>query len=471
MTQSIVFPEIDHTLKFYEGLLVVPKNWELKKEFVIPQNFSSDKPVYLEFCSGNGEWIVGRAKQEKDRNWIAVEMRFDRLRKIWKKAKRFELDNLLCIWGEAFRTAHYLIESSSIDEIFINFPDPWPKRRHAKNRLIQKNFLDEVHRILKPGGKITFVTDDETYAIETKKEFTKHFGFKRMGGEYENYGSSFFKRLWQEMGKIIHYQSFQKQVLPNIITLASGMKSSLDWSQQVQVANQVDEVIWHFDFDVCQPLDDEAQLACLQLALDHFKDTILPTFSQKTKGAILYQGQIPVVEKNYEDWLFDRGLLDSKFNLKQHSRDVFLDFLKLLMVALPVEVEPYICLDLSDLSLKEQLLFVSYEPLWDFKVALKGTPSFLAPYLWDEGIIKMSDSLHSNNAFLIPSIITNEFLSNFEQKIKDFKGQSFKLCFEDRFNMQWDELENLFIDSKSLSPTGKRMLQGFEAAGGNLFYF
>ena len=472
MTQSIVFPELDHTLKLQEGVLIVPKQLQLPFDYLLVKNFLDDKPVKLEFCSGNGQWIVSRAENDQNSNWIAVEMRFDRLKKIWKKGKRLALTNLLCIYGEAYRSTKHLIATASIDEIFINFPDPWPKRRHSKNRLIQKSFLDEIHRILKQDGTITFVTDDDNYANETKKEFLRHIGFKSVAGEHENYGSSFFNSLWLDKGKTIYYQTFQRVFMPTIIKLPSGMQSTLDWSNELEKAKKAESIMWQFDFDTMLPLDDEAQLASLYIALDHFKDTLLPLFLDKTKGAILFKGVLGKYEKNYQDWLTDRLLEDSEFSALLHSRDIFLDFLKLLMCALPVEVDPYICLDVSSLTLKEKLLFIAYEPLWDFKVALKGAPASFSPYIWkeDEQVI-ISSSQTAKEAILIPTLLSDAYLKKFEKKQMECAHKPLRLCFEDRFNMQWDGLENLFIDQESLSPIGRRMLQGFVAAGGNLVDF
>jgi tRNA (guanine-N7-)-methyltransferase len=481
MTQSIVFPTLDQKVKLEDLLLVVPLKSDLGNQFVIPANFVNENKVKLEFCSGNGEWIINRSQREPYTNWIAVEMRLDRLRKIWKKARRFNLDNLLCVYGEAFRCAKHFIMQGSIDEIYINFPDPWPKRRHAKNRLIQKKFLDELYRILKDDGKVIFVTDDLTYKEEAQSEFLKHFGFKKVNVFYENYGSSFFKRLWQERGKMIYYQTFQKVDMPKIIKLDASMSSLLDWSSAKSEAQNADTILWQFDFGLSLPLEDTCQYHSLQIALDQFKDQVLASFNEKTKGAILHKGPIPFFERNFEEWLRDRfqdklclsSSIDQKgsFIHKLHSRDVFLDFLKLLMIALPHDVDPFLFLDLSDMNLKEQIQYLHSDALWDFKIALKGSIDAFASFKWEGDEITVTNSQKALRAVLVPLSLSDSFLDKLIDKINDLGNEPFRICFEDKFNMQWDGLEYLYVDLHSLSSSGQRMLKGFEAAGGNILEF
>jgi tRNA (guanine-N7-)-methyltransferase len=145
--------------------------------------FSQENPVVIEFCSGNGEWICQRAEENPHLNWVAVEKRFDRSRKIWARLHQKKLSNLYIICGEAKIATEYYIPKSSISEIFINFPDPWPKPRHAKNRLITADFLKILTSVTLQEAKATFVTD---------------------------YGKSFFADLWKQKGRSIYHISLKK---------------------------------------------------------------------------------------------------------------------------------------------------------------------------------------------------------------------------------------------------------------------
>ncbi|MBP9842063.1 MAG: tRNA (guanosine(46)-N7)-methyltransferase TrmB [Simkaniaceae bacterium] len=180
-----------------EGILFVPKHFE--HEMWTGPSFTGN----IEFCSGNGEWIISKASQHPEVQWIAVEMDFHRARKIYSKRMNLGLNNLLVVCGMAQPFVQYYLQEGSIDRIYINFPDPWPKARHAKHRIVQAPFTAEMKRILKKEGTATLVTDDPTYHEQMKEEMGRYFIQKPWEGE--DYGTSWFERLWREKGREIHY--------------------------------------------------------------------------------------------------------------------------------------------------------------------------------------------------------------------------------------------------------------------------
>lgn len=178
--------------------------------------FGSEKPIHIEYCSGNGAWILKRAAAHPDVNFLAVEQRFDRSRKIWVKLHNMNLNNLVVAWAEGHLLTKTFIPAQSVQEISVNFPDPWPKRKHEKNRIIQKQFLDEAARILKPDGTITVVTDDATYSQQIIAEFTAHTDFTNAFATPfiepgPDYGTSFFDELWRMKGKTIRLHRFVRR--------------------------------------------------------------------------------------------------------------------------------------------------------------------------------------------------------------------------------------------------------------------
>lgn len=184
-----------------------------------PNVFAVNRPVKVEYCSGNGDWICAKAKLEPHINWVAVEKQFVRARKIWSKSKNEQLDNVLVLCGEGYTATHHYFPTESIQDVFINFPDPWPKRRHAKHRIIQSAFLQEAWRILQAEGTFTFVTDDKDYSLLFIKEMAKCPGFQScleapyFITECSHYGTSYFEELWRSKGKDIRYHQFQKIAL------------------------------------------------------------------------------------------------------------------------------------------------------------------------------------------------------------------------------------------------------------------
>ncbi len=183
-----------------------------------PQIFGNDRPIALEYCSGNGQWICQKAKQNPHLNWVALDIRFDRSRKTWARLHRENLSNLYILCGDAATLTRYYIPKSSLVEIFVNFPDPWPKLRHAKNRLIQAPFLKEAAEVVQPKGLATFVTDDETYAAQMLRELAACpiWSPRLPPPHYElnpaAFGASFFSDLWIKKGRDIRFIPFQRSL-------------------------------------------------------------------------------------------------------------------------------------------------------------------------------------------------------------------------------------------------------------------
>ncbi len=184
-----------------------------------PDVFSQINPLRVEYCSGNGCWIAAKAAAHPNYNWIAIERKFSRARKIWAKAKTMNLPNLFVICAEGhFVTSHYF-SAGSVSDFFINFPDPWPKRRHARHRIIQPAFASQLSRTLIPEGSLTMVSDDAAYSewtiriLNATPGFTSCYSAPFYVTDQEDYGCSYFEQLWRSKGKTIRYHKFKKTVL------------------------------------------------------------------------------------------------------------------------------------------------------------------------------------------------------------------------------------------------------------------
>ena len=201
----------------YERVLFVPEYYFEHQSFEMPplrEVFGNDNPVAIEYCSGNGEWILERAKESPHLNWIAVEMRFTRVRKIWSKMHNMGIENMIVVCGDANDFIRYYLPSDSVDRVYVNFPDPWPKEKHAKNRLIQEPFVKEMDRTLREGSEVTIVTDHPEYSEQVIEEMNKTFEPMFESPYYvekdDEYGTSYFNRLWVEKGCFIRFMKFQK---------------------------------------------------------------------------------------------------------------------------------------------------------------------------------------------------------------------------------------------------------------------
>ncbi len=204
----------------YESVLFVPEHYQHHAEWSFPgwdspEVFGRNAPIEIEYCAGNGAWIIEKAKKHPERNWVAVELQFERVRKIWSKMRNEQLTNLFIVSGEALTFTRYYVPDQSFDAAYVNFPDPWPKEKHAKKRLLQEPFISELARVLTFGATATIVTDHRDYTLQICNTMTSHcawtprFSAPYYVTEWDNYGHSYFGELWQEQGVPIHYLQFQ----------------------------------------------------------------------------------------------------------------------------------------------------------------------------------------------------------------------------------------------------------------------
>ncbi len=206
---------------FLEKFFYIPGFYDKHGEGFVwsdPRIFGNGKPVAIEYCSGNGQWIGEKALKNPEMNWVAVDKCFERARKIWLKLHRESIPNLYVVCGDALTFTKYYPPAASVSEIYVNFPDPWPKRRHALNRLVRAPFIEEMQRIAAPKGRAIFATDDADYSSFMLKEIGKCPSWKPClpapyySGDWSDYGESFFSDLWKQKGRSIYYMPFEKSV-------------------------------------------------------------------------------------------------------------------------------------------------------------------------------------------------------------------------------------------------------------------
>ncbi|MBI3192783.1 MAG: tRNA (guanosine(46)-N7)-methyltransferase TrmB [Pedosphaera parvula] len=140
--------------------------------------FPVDQPLEMELGSGDGSFLIEYARLHPDRNFIGVERLFGRLKKLAKKGLRLGVNNLRVMRLEASYLVQYLLPANSVTALHIYFPDPWPKRRHHKNRLINEAFVKTVREALAPRGVIYLRTDNTEYFAQMTEVFTANTAFQ-----------------------------------------------------------------------------------------------------------------------------------------------------------------------------------------------------------------------------------------------------------------------------------------------------
>lgn len=146
-----------------------PERWQGKWA----ERFGNNRPIHIEIGSGKGQFIVGMAKAHPEINYIGIDMQISVLSIALEKALVEQLPNLqlLHVNGEAL--TQYFAENE-VDQIYLNFSDPWPKTRHEKRRLTYRTFLETDEKILKPNGEIHFKTDNHGLFEYSLSSFSKY---------------------------------------------------------------------------------------------------------------------------------------------------------------------------------------------------------------------------------------------------------------------------------------------------------
>lgn len=140
------------------------------------QLFGNDNPLRLEIGCGKGDFIVGTAAKEPDVNFLAIEKVSDVLVTAAEKVKESGLTNVRVCCVDAKELTE-IFAPGSIDRIYLNFSDPWPKSRHEKRRLTYRTFLAIYKQLLREGGAIYFKTDNRPLFDFSLEEFAA-FGIR-----------------------------------------------------------------------------------------------------------------------------------------------------------------------------------------------------------------------------------------------------------------------------------------------------
>ena len=145
--------------------------------------FPDSKRIIMEIGFGMGEATAQIAAADPTTGYLAVEVHRPGIGKLLSRIEELELKNVRTIEGDAFEVFEQMIADSSLDGVHLFFPDPWPKARHFKRRIVNQEFIAAVATKLKPGAFFHIATDWHPYAEWIAEEFTKQSFFT--GGEVE----------------------------------------------------------------------------------------------------------------------------------------------------------------------------------------------------------------------------------------------------------------------------------------------
>ena len=166
--------------------------------------FGRQAPLVLEVGSGMGEATAAMAAADPGRDVLAVEVHTPGLGNLLRLIESAGLQNVRVLEADARDVLRDLLGADSLDEVRVFFPDPWPKARHAKRRLVTTEFADLVAARLRPGGRLHVATDWDAYAEQVVQVLGAHPAFEAVSYDRGARPVTRFETRGLEAGRRVH---------------------------------------------------------------------------------------------------------------------------------------------------------------------------------------------------------------------------------------------------------------------------
>ncbi len=176
---------------------------------LLPQGSSE---IVWEVGCGHGHFLEAYAKAHPQRVCIGIDIESDRVNRARRKRDRAQLANLHFLRAEARLFVETLPPEVRFTSVFVLFPDPWPKLRHHKHRVMQKDFLTAVAERMSAGGRLYFRTDDLDYFAWAERLIHEHPRWQLIAGEWE------FEHQTVFQSRAAHYRSLIAEAVPNALS-------------------------------------------------------------------------------------------------------------------------------------------------------------------------------------------------------------------------------------------------------------
>ncbi len=178
--------------------------------------FGNDKPLALEIGCGIGDFVVQQALRRPEHNYIAIDIFNRGCKQTCGRIDESGLDNILMMRAEARYLLHHYLGKDSLAAIYINCPDPWPKKKQRKRRLLNQNFLNLALYSLQPEGDFYFTTDFADYGeaageLLNQEERLENCHATPYTHDLNGYPVSKYMRRFLDLGQPIYYCHYRKK--------------------------------------------------------------------------------------------------------------------------------------------------------------------------------------------------------------------------------------------------------------------
>ncbi|RJS91214.1 tRNA (guanosine(46)-N7)-methyltransferase TrmB [Salinisphaera sp. Q1T1-3] len=184
-----------------------------------PHEFGRDAHRTLEIGFGAGEVLADLAIRRPEADFIGIEVYRNGVGRLLGALDEAEADNVRVFRDDAVEVLAGAFADASLDEVLLYFPDPWPKKKHHKRRIVQPGFADEIARVLRPGGIWRLATDWINYAEHMRDVLDAHAAFENIG-DTNGYVTApprrdtRFENRGLNKGHLVHDMAYQKRSTP-----------------------------------------------------------------------------------------------------------------------------------------------------------------------------------------------------------------------------------------------------------------
>ena len=174
--------------------------------------FGRIAPLQVDLGCGDGSFLCELAHLHQDKNFLGIERLVGRVAKACRKAS--PLDNVRVLNVESSYAVGYLLPKASVETFYLLFPDPWPKRRHQRRRIVRLDFLDSIRRALEDGGSLRFATDQLDYFGKIRVLAENYSGFTivdpKVDSDRNDLPLTKFERRFSALGAPIYRLALRK---------------------------------------------------------------------------------------------------------------------------------------------------------------------------------------------------------------------------------------------------------------------
>jgi tRNA (guanine-N7-)-methyltransferase len=171
-----------------------------------------ERPLEIDLGCGDGGFLLAMARRHPERDFLGVERLLGRVRKVCRKINRAGIDNAQVLRLDSKYVIEWLLPPACVSRLHVMCPDPWPKLRHHRRRLIQEDFLHAVLRVLRDDGEFLFMTDHEEYHEWARDIIASTGLFENLPWQEDTFfhAKTDFQLQWEAEGKSMHRQRYRK---------------------------------------------------------------------------------------------------------------------------------------------------------------------------------------------------------------------------------------------------------------------